>query len=64
MDWFLVKFVSAILFLAAFVVFFVWMIVDHENWLEEQQNKQDKCIAAGGAWIDNRTTEGYCFFNK
>ena len=45
-------------------VFLVWLIVDQSNYYEELQRKQDVCLKAGGMWIDNRSTEGYCYFNK
>ncbi|AXH68927.1 hypothetical protein SEA_SPARKLEGODDESS_248 [Streptomyces phage SparkleGoddess] len=64
MDWFWLKFISLCLVIVAVAAGIVWVIVDHQQWLDEQQNKQDRCIAAGGMWIDNRNTEGYCFFNK
>ena len=52
------------LFLIAFGWFLVWAVMDHQDYLENEQKKQDKCIAAGGAWIDNRNTDAYCYFNK
>jgi hypothetical protein len=63
-DWFWVKFGLAIAMLLAIVAGMVWVIVDHENWLQDQQEKQDACLKAGGMWIDNRNTDSYCFFNK
>jgi len=63
-DWFWVKFGLAIATLLAIVVGIVWVIVDHQNWLDDQQKKQDACLKAGGAWIDNRNTTAYCYFNK
>ncbi|QOI67617.1 hypothetical protein SEA_BEUFFERT_249 [Streptomyces phage Beuffert] len=44
--------------------FLVWLIIDQGNYYEEQQKKQDACLKSGGLWIDNRHTEGYCYFNK
>ncbi|QNN99322.1 hypothetical protein SEA_FAUST_250 [Streptomyces phage Faust] len=64
MDWFWVKFGSAIVLLAALIAAIVWVVIDHEQWLDDQQKKQNACLKAGGAWIDNRNTDAYCFFNK
>lgn len=44
--------------------FIVWMIIDSENYYDEEQKKQDACLKAGGMWIDNRHTDSYCYFNK
>lgn len=55
---------TAAVAMVALVWFIVWMIVDQENYYDDQQKKQDACLKAGGMWIDNRHTESYCFFNK
>ncbi|AXQ63475.1 hypothetical protein SEA_COMRADE_244 [Streptomyces phage Comrade] len=52
------------IFVVGIVVAIVMLIVDQNEFYENEQRKQDECLAAGGAWIDNRNTEGYCFFNK
>lgn len=63
-----IKFVAglatAAVALVALVWFIVWMIIDQSSYYDDQQKKQDACLKAGGMWIDNRNTEGYCFFNK
>jgi hypothetical protein len=48
----------------ALVVSVVLLVIGQNNYYKDEQRKQDKCIAAGGAWIDNRHTDAYCFFNK
>jgi CHASE3 domain sensor protein len=52
------------LFVAGIVTAIVVMILDQNEYYKNEQRKQDKCLAAGGAWIDNRSTDSYCFFNK
>lgn len=60
-DWELVV-VGVIAFLAA--VFVVAAISTAMQDAQDEQRKQDKCLNAGGMWIDNRSTDSYCFFNK
>jgi hypothetical protein len=50
--------------IVALVWFIVWMVIDSNNYYDEQQKKQDACLKSGGMWIDNRHTDSYCFFNK
>lgn len=61
-DWLIVG-VLGILSLAV-VIGIGYAVNAQMNWEDDQQRKQDRCLAAGGMWIDNRNTEGYCFFNK
>ncbi|UUG69541.1 hypothetical protein SEA_SHAM_241 [Streptomyces phage Sham] len=57
--------VSALgLFFIAIVVGCVLLIIDQERYYDDLQRQQDKCLDAGGMWIDNKHTDPYCFFNK
>lgn len=51
--------------LSAFVIAFLVGIILMFNYVsdehEKAQRNQDKCVAAGGLWIQNRNTEGYCY---
>ena len=44
-------------FVTAMVLMFKYVNDEHEK----AQRNQDKCVAAGGLWIQNRNTEGYCY---
>lgn len=57
MNWPRFWFIVGCILAAGWLALGVYQVID-------QGNKQDECIKAGGAWIDNRYTEAYCFFNK
>lgn len=63
-----IKFVAglgaAVVAIVVTVWFAVWMVMDQNEYYRNEQKKQDRCIAAGGMWIDNRYTTSYCYFNK
>lgn len=61
---FFIGFALGFVAIVALGYFIVWMIIDSENYYDEQQKKQDACLKSGGMWIDNRHTDSYCFRSK